>query len=292
MGVRRLLTYVLSAGNQKGKHQLCDVFCTYHSFEIIQTFFHIHISFPSTMKTSALILSLYIGTASALSASFTDSLGGGSPLSGGGMAGYLDALPPNAAPISGGGLAGYLDSFTASAPVAPAPAAPQPVAAVAAPAAPYVAEASTAIDTSLSGGGVPSYTALLAVGAQTSGGGVSTHTDLLSIGAQTSGAGIASYTGALGTNPATTTGPGIGAYTDSLGVKSAAGIPPSTGAGIPSKSGSSTFLGGIYNMIMDLDPEEVNGAGGRLDKDGDDLTFAVGDSNEDEAIAMSFIRRG
>lgn len=245
------------------------------------------------MKTSALILSLYIGTASALSASFTDSLGGGTPLSGGGIAGYLDALPPNAAPVSGAGLAGYLDSFTASAPapVAPAPAAPQPVAAVAAP-EPYVSEASTAIDTSLSGSGVPSYTALLAVGAQTSGGGVSTHTDLLSIGAQTSGAGIASYTGALGTNPATTTGPGIGAYTDSLGVKSAAGIPPSTGAGIPSKGGSSTFLGGIYNMIMDLDPEEVNGAGGRLDKDGDDLTFAVGDSNEDEAIAMSFIRRG
>lgn len=248
------------------------------------------------MKTTASCLALFVTSTSALSASFLEGLGSGiSQVSGGGVSGYLDTLPSDAAaPTAGGGLSGYLDSFSAppTAPVAAEvpPPATSAVAGVPPPAEPYT---SVAIDTSLSGPGVPSYTALLAVGASTSGSGVPSHVDLLAVGSPVSGGGVPSYTELLASNSATTSGPGIGSYTDALGVPVPTGEVAAPGIPATSKvSTPATFLGGIYDMILGLDPDEVKGVGGRLDKAGDDLTFAVGGSTDDESYAMSFIRRG
>mmetsp|Transcript_6919 Transcript_6919/g.12822 ORF Transcript_6919/g.12822 Transcript_6919/m.12822 type:complete len:256 (-) Transcript_6919:334-1101(-) len=170
-------------------------------------------------------------------ASYLDALSGPSQNAptGGGMKGYLDALPTNAGSSAGGGMKGYTDNLSGGAAPAPAAAAPAP----AAPAAPAAVSDSAPVS---SGG---NYLDRLASENAISGPGITSYLDTVPRNAPTSGgAGIPTYKDALAaTNTVTGTGAGMNTYTDNLsgGRKASGNYSPFGGskpAFTPSFSGS------------------------------------------------------
>lgn len=227
---------------------------------------------------------------SPVAADYLSALGGGSPISGGGLTGYLDALVGGIVPTSGGGLTGYLDALpAAAAPIsgsgltsyldAVSPAAPAPVAPVAAaPAAPAAAApvAAAAVAEAPAAG---DYLSHLDGGHSLSGAGLTTHVDTLATNSAPTGAGLQGYLGALGINASATSGAGITGYADALATTSAlAGEAPSAAGAPPSAGSVSSFLESVYGQIV-AQGLAVEGANGSV-------TYASADG----PYAMSFVK--
>ena len=200
-------------------------------------------------------------------AEYLKALSSNSALSGGGVTGYLDALPSsNVSPTSGRGMTSYLDTMPGSARKAATPPAPAPAPPAAAASAPRVAAPD-----------VGKYLSSLASNAPTiNGSGLAGYLDVLTINSR-SGTGVAlkGYLSALATNAATTSGAGLTGYLDALKSNSVA-------AGAAGASPSVTsFLENIYKQIMAL----PNDAGSKS-VNGDKLSFATTSG----PYAMSFIK--
>jgi len=185
---------------------------------------------------------------------YLSALASNSRVTGGGLTGYLDALPSAvASPTAGAGMTSYLDSMSGSAPapVAAAPAAPAPVAPAApapvapsapAPVAPAAGVAAAAGD----------YLSTLRSAGSVSGAGLMTHLDTLTTNTVIgTGVALSGYLSVLGTNAAVTTGAGLSGYLDALKTNSV--VSGSSGAS-PSVT---SFLENVYNQIVAL-PEDGN----------------------------------
>lgn len=234
------------------------------------------------MKISTLVILATLPTTSALSSYLNQLVSNSATVTGSGLSGYLDALPPTPAPaLSGGGVGSYLDTVSSEAPpvpivapspvpvpaAAPVPVAPQTSAPVATDSAPAVGDylGTLAGANALSGSGLPGHLDTLGFGtASLSGAGVAGHLDTLVVNAGTSGAGLASYTDALASNSAL------------------------AGSSLPTSSTSSTsgsFFENVYDMVVQLDE---NAPGVSIEKGNDSVSFAA----SADAYTMSFIKKG
>lgn len=214
--------------------------------------------------------------------SYLDALPRTPSTNGAGLTGYLDALPQGTA-ISGTGVTSYLDTvgggsapvaYTPPAPAAPVAAAPAAVAPVAAaPAAPVAPVAAGAAPVSLAGA-TSGYLSNLDTGAnQPSGSGLPGYLDVLPQTPAVSGPGLTGYLNTLASNAAMTTGAGLTGYLDALATNSAI-------AGPAGGSNLSSFLENVYAQIMSL-PED-----GSRKVSGNSVAFATADGS----YAMSFVK--
>lgn len=195
------------------------------------------------------------------SAGYLSALSSNTSVSGGGLTGYLDALPSAGSQTSGAGISSYLDSVTSG--VSPAVSAPAPVfAPPAVPSAPVVS-APAAGD----------YLGTLNTGVSVSGAGLVNHVDTLtSNSASGTGAAMSGYLSALGSN-AIASGAGFTGYTDALQTTS-------TISGSSGSSAVASFLQNVYSQIMALpaDAKTVSGSS---------VSFSASSGN----MAMSFTKQ-
>jgi hypothetical protein len=181
--------------------------------------------------------------------------GASTQTNGGGLTGYLDALPSSgSAPTHGPGIITYIDAMGGGiGPVvtaaAPAAAAAAPVAAAAAPVAAAPVGAAPIGDIAA----VTGYLGTLAgAGAPLAGAGITSFADFLPSGSTTiNGGGLSGYLDILHTEATQTSGAGLTGYLDAL--KSSAAIASNLGAAPAAASPSVTsFLESVYSQILAL----------------------------------------
>mmetsp|Transcript_4461 Transcript_4461/g.4188 ORF Transcript_4461/g.4188 Transcript_4461/m.4188 type:complete len:317 (+) Transcript_4461:31-981(+) len=184
--------------------------------------------------------------------------GASTQTNGGGLTGYLDALPPSgSAPTRGPGIITYIDAMGGGG-IGPVVAATAPAAAAAAPVAVAVAAPVGAAPVGAAPIGdniaaVTSYLGTLAVAsAPLAGAGISTFADFLPSGSTPiNGGGLSGYLDILHTEATQTSGAGLTGYLDAL--KSSAAVASNLGAAPAAASPSVTsFLESVYSQILAL----------------------------------------
>lgn len=199
--------------------------------------------------------------------------GASTQTNGGGITGYLDALPASgAAPTHGPGIITYIDSMGGG--IGPVVAAPAPAAVAAAPVAAAAAPAAAPAV-----GAAPAVTGYLGTlagaSAPLSGAGITSFADFLPSGTSTiNGGGLSGYLDVLHTEARQTSGAGLTGYLDALASNTAISGP--TGS-----ANLSSFLESVYSQIMQL-PEGV----GSREISGDKVTFAKANGS----MSISFVK--
>jgi hypothetical protein len=197
---------------------------------------------------------------------------------GGGLTGYLDALPASvASPTAGAGMTTHLDSLAGRSVVAaPVPAAPVPVPVAAAPVPVAAAPVASPVSAAVSGPGLFTHLDTLRTAAAVSGPGLLTHLDTLTINTAPTGTGAAltGYLSALATNAADISGAGLTGYLDAIQTNSA--VSGSSG-GSPSVT---SFLENVYNQITALPNDNSKTV------NGNSVTYSVASG----PYAMAFVK--
>uniref|UniRef100_A0A7S3Q4Q5 Uncharacterized protein n=1 Tax=Chaetoceros debilis TaxID=122233 RepID=A0A7S3Q4Q5_9STRA len=182
--------------------------------------------------------------------------GASTQTNGGGLTGYLDALPPSgSAPTRGPGIITYIDAMGGGG-IGPVVAATAPAAAAAAPFAAAAPVAAAPVGAAPVGDNIAAVTSYLGTLAGASaplvGAGISTFADFLPSGSTSiNGGGLSGYLDILHTEATQTSGAGLTGYLDAL--KSSAAVASNLGAAPAAASPSVTsFLESVYSQILAL----------------------------------------
>ena len=124
-----------------------------------------------------------------------------------------------------------------------------------------------------------------------SGAGIVDYVDCLSTNPTCSGTGasLSGYLSSLSSNTVSSSGAGLTGHVDALMSNTAIA---GTGTSPAAIGASGNFMQNVYSQIMDLSPKEVEDVGGKIEKSGDDVSFAATGAKGSNVFSMSFVKQG